>query len=134
MCRKRIDKYLENRHQGETKKFSEVLERLLDPDAARGHVVPSAFDLNEEAMTILTAGNDTTSNAMILGAYFICSHPQVHARLVEELQKGFPNVHGSITYDEAKELPYLVCATPSPVMHYQWSIREKRLMSARLPS
>lgn len=117
MCRERIDQYLESRQQNETKKSSEVLERLLDPNAARGHAVPSAADLNEEAMTILTAGNDTTSNAMILGAYFICSHPQVHTRLVEELQKGFPNVHGGVAYEAAKELPYLVCPTQSPVMH-----------------
>ena len=117
MCRKRIDLYLEDRQQGQTKKSSEILEQLLDPNAARGHVVPSAFDLNEEAMTILTAGNDTTANAMILGAYFICSHPQVHIRVVEELQKGFPNVHGSITYDETKKLPYLVRGAPSSVLH-----------------
>ena len=117
VCRARIDKYLEDRLQGGTKKSSEVLERLLNPDAARGHTVPSAFDLNEEAMTIMTAGNDTTSNAMILGAYYICSHSEVHTRLIEELQKGFPDLHSSITYDEAKELPYLVNANLSPLMH-----------------
>lgn len=85
-------------------------------------------------MTLLTAGNDTTSNAMILGAYFICSHPQVHTRLVEELQKGFPDVHGSIAYDEAKELPYLVCTTPSTAMRKKWSIKLNRLTFTRLLS
>ena len=74
-------------------------------------------------MTILTAGNDTTANAMILGAYFICSHPQVHVRVVEELQKRFPNVNDSITYDETKTLPYLVRATPLSFLHNQKSIK-----------
>ncbi len=107
------------------KESSEILEQLLNPNAARGHRVPNAFELNEEAMTILTAGNDTTSNAMILGAYFICSHPQVHIQVVEELQKGFPNVNDSITYDETKTMPYLVRATPSSFLHKQPSIRGK---------
>ena len=80
-------------------------------------------------MTILTAGNDTTSNAMILGAYFICSHPQVHTRVVEELQKAFPNIHNSITYEETKTLPYIVRATPLSFLRKQQS---ERLTSTRL--
>lgn len=87
---------------------SEILERLLDPNAARGHVVPSAYDLNEEALTLLTAGNDTTSNCIILGVFLICSHPAVHMHLVEELVRTFPEGRGSITYEKAKALPYLV--------------------------
>ena len=96
-----------------------MLEQLLNPNAARGHTVPNATELNEEAMTILTAGNDTTSNAMILGAYFICSHPQVHTRVVEELENRFSNIHDSITYDETKNLPYLVRASSSSFLHNQ---------------
>ena len=109
LCQKRVDKYLEDRQSAEKKVSSEVLERLLDPNAARGHTVPNAYDLNEEALTLLTAGNDTTSNAMILGAYFICNHPEVGNRLVEELQNTFPDPRGSITYEKAKDMPYLVC-------------------------
>ena len=104
----RIDSYLRDRANGKLRNSSGIIERLLDPNAARGHVVPSAHDLNEEALTLLTAGNDTTSNCMILGAYLICSHPKVHMRLVKELVGTFPNAGDSITYDKAEQLPYLV--------------------------
>ena len=125
MCQKRIDKYLDDRQSSSKKLSSEILEQLLDPNAARGHIVPNANDLNEEALTLLTAGNDTTSHAMILGAYFICSHPQVHMRLVEELQNTFPDIGGSITHDKAKEMPYLVCAT--------LSIWDRNIFEGQLP-
>ena len=108
VCRARIDKYLQDRADPDNKVFSEVLEQLLDPKSAKGHVVPSSSDLNEEALTLLTAGNDTTANSMILGAYMICSHPDVKSRLAKELCETFPNIHGSVTYEKAKELPYLV--------------------------
>ncbi|KAL8813212.1 MAG: hypothetical protein Q9200_000441 [Gallowayella weberi] len=122
VCRKRIDSYLINRNKPDQKKRSEILERLLDPDAARGHAVPSAYDLNEEALTLLTAGNDTTANAMIIGAYLICTHPEVLKRMVKELQTAFPKGDASITFEQAKQLPYLTavlrevlrCSNPLP--------------------
>lgn len=94
----------------------------MDPKAARGHVVPNAYDLNEEALTLLTAGNDTTANAMIIGAYLICTHPLVRDRLFKELQATFPEGYHDITFEKAKHLPYLTavlqevlrCSNPLP--------------------
>lgn len=122
VCRQRIDIYLENRSKPDQKIKSEILEQLLDPNAARGHTVPDAYDLNEEALTLLTAGNDTTANAMIIGAYLICTHPTVLERLIDELQKEFPDGSESITFEKAKQLPYLTavlrevlrCSNPLP--------------------
>ena len=122
VCRKRIDSYLTNRNKPDQKDRSEVLEQLLDPNAARGHVVPNAHDLNEEALTLLTAGNDTTANAMIIGAYLICTHTEVLKRMVEELRDAFPEGDESITFEQAKQLPYLTavlrevlrCSNPLP--------------------
>ncbi|KAL9012926.1 MAG: hypothetical protein Q9173_002347 [Seirophora scorigena] len=122
VCRKRIDAYLENRSKPDKRIKSEILEQLLDPNAARGHTVPNAYDLNEEALTLLTAGNDTTANAMIIGAYLICTHRTVLERLVEELQTAFPDGSESITFEKAKQLPYLTavlrevlrCSNPLP--------------------
>ncbi|KAL8911000.1 MAG: hypothetical protein Q9171_003769 [Xanthocarpia ochracea] len=122
VCRKRIDKYLDNRSKPDEKSRSEILEQLLDPNSARGHLIPNAYDLNEEALTLLTAGNDTTANAMIIGAYLICTHSSVLNRLVEELETAFPDGHQSITFEKAKQLPYLTavlrevlrCSNPLP--------------------
>ena len=104
------------------KDVSIVLEQMLDANAARGHIVPDAYNLNEEALTLLTAGNDTTANSMILGAYYICSHPEVKAKLVDELRKTFPSPGDMITYTAVKQLPYITavikeilrCANPLP--------------------
>ncbi|KAL8658077.1 MAG: hypothetical protein Q9202_007630 [Teloschistes flavicans] len=122
VCRKRIDQYLDNRSKPSKESRSEILEQLLDPNAARGHSIPNAYDLNEEALTLLTAGNDTTANSMIIGAYLICTHPLVLERLVAELDTAFPAGEGSITFEKAKQLPYLTavlrevlrCSNPLP--------------------
>ncbi|KAL8765079.1 MAG: hypothetical protein Q9209_007740 [Squamulea sp. 1 TL-2023] len=92
VCRKRIDSYLTDRSKPDQKNRSEVLEQLLD--------------LNE-ALTLLTPGNDTTADAIIIGAYLICTHPKVLKGMVEELHDAFPEGDESITFDQAKQLPYL---------------------------
>lgn len=84
------------------------MERLLSRNAVKGHVVPGVPQLNEEALMLLTAGNDTTANAMIFGTYYICGHPEVKTRLEAELVEASPDPNHLITYDEARRLPYLV--------------------------
>lgn len=108
MCRVRIDKYLQKRANSDNKVSAVILEQLLEPNESRGHSPLSAHDLNEEALTLLTAGNDTTAHALILGTYMICSTPEVQMRLNEELRNAFPDIDSSITYESAKNLPYLV--------------------------
>ena len=88
------------------------MERLLDPSAVRDHVVPNTTELNEEALMLLTAGNDTTANAMIFGVYYICRHLDVQQELVAELRAQFPGTEQKITYEELRNLPYLVREPP----------------------
>ena len=89
------------------------MERLLNPSSVKGHTVPDIAELNEEALMLLTAGNDTTANAMIFGVYFICKHPSVRWRLEMELQVAFPDSKRGVSYNRLKLLPYLVCWHPS---------------------
>lgn len=84
------------------------MERLLDTSTVRDHVVPSVAELNEEALMLLTAGNDTTANAMIFGLYYICRHFDVQQQLATELRAQFPGKEQKITYEGVKKLPYLV--------------------------
>lgn len=91
---------------------SAVIDMLMDPLTVKGHTVPSLEQLNDEAVILLTAGNDTTSNSMIFGLYQICNNMSVYKTLFQELQGHFPSVDQQITYEDAKQLPYLVCNPP----------------------
>ncbi|KAF1955975.1 cytochrome P450 [Byssothecium circinans] len=86
---------------------SAVIDMLMDPLTIKGHTVPNLEQLNDEAVILLTAGNDTTSNSMIFGLYQICNKKSVYETLFQELQAHFPSVDQQITYEDAKQLPYL---------------------------
>lgn len=64
--------------------------------------------LNEEVLMLMGAGNDTTSNAMILGMYHICRNTQVQMRLEAELEAAYALPCQAISYTSVKQLPYLV--------------------------
>jgi cytochrome P450 len=89
---------------------SVVIDMLVDAKSAKGHVVPTAEQLTEEVIMLLSAGNDTTSDALIIGIWQICRHPEVLRLLEDELNKAFPSVKNtdSITYENLRSLPYLV--------------------------
>jgi cytochrome P450 len=109
-CGANVDKYLRQRKsksESDSRGASDVLERLLDPSSAKGHKVPSSLELRDEALILLTAGNDTVSNAMILGLYEVLNAPEVHAKLVREVLATNPNLDRHITYEEVRNLPYL---------------------------
>ena len=48
----------------------------MDPASAKGYVPLCLEHLNEEILVLLGAGNDTTSNAMILGIVSYLSKAQ----------------------------------------------------------
>jgi len=81
---------------------------LMDPESAKDHRVLSTAEVNDEVIMLLTAGNDTTSNSMIIGIFQICRNLAVHKRLQDELQGAFPKLDGVIDLDTTKTLPYLV--------------------------
>jgi cytochrome P450 len=87
---------------------SVVIDLLVDPASAKDHSVLNASQLAEEAIILLSAGNDTTSNAMVIGIYQVLKHPGIHERLTKELTKAFPTAPKGISYEEARKLPYLV--------------------------
>lgn len=98
------------------RKVSTTIERLLDPASAKGYVPLCRDHLNEEILVLLGAGNDTTSNAMILGMYHICRRPEVQRRLEAELEATYPRSAQAITFASAKQLPYLVSTQGDNIM------------------
>jgi cytochrome P450 len=89
---------------------SVVIDMLVDANSTKGHVVLTPEQLTEEIIMLLSAGNDTTSDALIIGIWQICRHSEVLQQLEDELRQTFPNVrdHDAITYDNVQNLPYLV--------------------------
>jgi cytochrome P450 len=74
---------------------SVVIDMLVDVMSAKGHVVPTAEQLTEEIIMLLSAGNDTTSDALIIGIWQICRHPEVLQSLEDELYREFPSVENT---------------------------------------
>lgn len=84
-------------------------DMLVDARSVKGHVVPTAEQLTEEIIMLLPAGNDTTSDALIIVIWQICRHPEVLQILKKELVKDSPIVKNtdSIIYENVISLPYL---------------------------
>jgi hypothetical protein len=85
-----------------------VIDMLMDPSAVKGHSLPTLEELSDELAMLLTAGSDTSSNAVISGIYYICHHKLIYRTLVAELQGAFPHPEPRITFESARKLPYLV--------------------------
>jgi cytochrome P450 len=69
--------------------------------------VPNAEDMTDEAFTILSAGADTTGHVMAIATYYVLSNPDVHQKLIEELNQAFPSSEAHLNYSKLEELPYL---------------------------
>ncbi|KAI3316474.1 cytochrome P450 [Xylariaceae sp. AK1471] len=93
--------------QGDHSARSAVIDMLMDPAAAKDYSPPSTRELSDELTMLLTAGSDTSSNAIISGIWYICSHKTVESRLVNELDARIPSLDEEITYEKAKQLPFL---------------------------
>ncbi|KAH7115002.1 cytochrome P450 [Dendryphion nanum] len=107
-CGANVDTYLKKRESNSNAKgTSDVLERLLDPTSAKGHRVPTSKELTDEALMLLTAGNDTVSNAMILGLYEVLSAPAVQAEMVSEIVAANPNLGEELGYEQVRSLSYV---------------------------
>lgn len=118
-CTKLIDNYLRDRNVpvvGKTENPAKkndfnksiVIDTLVDPSSAKDHSILSASQLAEEVIMLLSAGNNTTSNAIISGIYQILKNPAVDKKLSNELITTFPTHEDEITYDKVKRLPYLI--------------------------
>ncbi|GJE84155.1 cytochrome P450 [Phanerochaete sordida] len=78
-------------------------ELLKDPEN-----VPSDVSLRDEAVLYVTAGMDTSSDALTLGTVNILSRPELHAELLRELVAAWPNVDDAPPrYEQIEKLPYL---------------------------
>ncbi|KAK5124989.1 hypothetical protein LTR85_001179 [Meristemomyces frigidus] len=69
-------------------------------------------DLVNQMMTFLVAGHETTSTAMIWALYLLCKHPEVQAKLREEVRTKLPSLDEDVSAAEIDNCHYLqaVCS------------------------
>jgi len=63
-------------------------------------------DLVNQLMTFLAAGHETTASAMSWAVYLFCKHPEVQAKLREEIREHL-DLNGEINSADIDRLPYL---------------------------
>jgi cytochrome P450 len=85
----------------------DIFFHLMDEDGESGHAPLSRDTLASEAMLVLIAGSDTTAVALTNIFFYLLTHPDVFARLLNEVEKAVPP---EVQYPDAillAQLPYL---------------------------
>lgn len=88
--------------------------------------------LLDEVMTMFVAGHDTTSVVLTWTLYLLAKHPEVEARLLEELQQ--QPIDGPLTIEKLQQYPYLKMVINESMRLYPpvWSFGRKALISNEL--
>ncbi|CAE6468594.1 unnamed protein product [Rhizoctonia solani] len=108
---------LENGMFKEESGGADLLDKLFETRNHDGSPLSKA-EIYSEAMVIIGAGSDTTSNTLSALCYYVASDPQVKIRLQEELDSIHPlsemddfeenqSAHGIPSFEQVKNLPYL---------------------------
>ncbi|KAF9039634.1 cytochrome P450 [Hymenopellis radicata] len=84
-----------------------IYHHLITPDLIKNGEVPSKKALIDEALVLLVAGTDTSSNAMSIGFFHLVSNPEAMKKLQAELQAAWPEKDTPFSYEMAEKLPYL---------------------------
>jgi cytochrome P450 len=100
----------------------------LDPDITSIALESGGFTdegLVDQLMTFLAAGHETTGSSLTWAAYMLCVHPDVQARLREEVRSRLPSLRSpdtTINSADLDSLPYL-SAFCSEVLRYFAPVR-----------
>jgi cytochrome P450 len=81
--------------------FHELLQSNLPPEDL------TLSRLQNEAMSLVGAGDHTTKWAFTVGSFFIIENPEVFAQLRTELEAAIPDPAHIIPWTELEKLPYL---------------------------
>ncbi|KAG0141432.1 hypothetical protein CROQUDRAFT_51696 [Cronartium quercuum f. sp. fusiforme G11] len=125
IARNRVKKRLE----GGAQDRKDLLARLHEGKDANGNPM-GRDELTAEALTQLIAGSDTTSNSSCAILWWIVKHPEVHRKLLDELNRRLGSSLGAVTFDECKDLEYLnACINEALRCHSTSSIGLPRIMA-----
>ncbi|EME41071.1 hypothetical protein DOTSEDRAFT_178435 [Dothistroma septosporum NZE10] len=76
-------------------------------DKPEGYRIPTAWELKDEAYSVLVAASDTTGNAMTVAAFNVLHNQEIYRKLVAELEDHFPHQTTDLPFVELEKLPYL---------------------------
>lgn len=88
---------------GRTASAGTLLKLLLDSKQTDGQPLPYR-EIRDEVATLVIAGHETTANLLTWAMYLLASHPDVLARVQEELDNHLAN--GSISFSDTLTLPF----------------------------
>ncbi|KAK1226919.1 hypothetical protein PQX77_010089 [Marasmius sp. AFHP31] len=84
---------------------ADLLQKLQNSKDENGHPMGPG-ELTAEALTLLIAGSDTTSNSTCAIIHYLATYPEAQAKLQAELDEHVP-ADEPATFEEVKNLPYL---------------------------
>jgi cytochrome P450 len=84
-----------------------IYRELLNPEAIKGHSVPSKEQLLHEAELLFSAGSHTVGTALMTGVHHLLQNPEIQNRLVDEIRSAWPVLDKPPSYDVLEELPFL---------------------------
>ncbi|KAF9255151.1 cytochrome P450 [Marasmius fiardii PR-910] len=84
---------------------SDLLQKLHNSKDEHGNPM-CRRELTAEALTLIIAGSDTTSNSTCAIIYYLATHPSAQAKLQRELDENLLAEH-TATLEVVKNLPYL---------------------------
>ena len=102
-----IDERLDGAENGRIQDTGDLLSMLLLAEDEAGHSL-SKQQVRDEAVTLFAAGHETTSNALTWTWYLLSQHPDVQARLHQEVDEVLGRgANGRLpTLDDLPHLPY----------------------------
>ncbi|KAF9020226.1 benzoate para-hydroxylase [Hymenopellis radicata] len=88
---------------------NDILSKLVkareeDPEQLTAKQITA---LTAEAVTLLIAGSDTTSNSMTAILHLVVTHPRVHREILDVLEEAFDGDSAEMSYEHVKDIPYL---------------------------
>ena len=84
-----------------------IYRELLNPEAIKGHSVPSKEQLLHEAELLFAAGSHTVGTALMTGVHHLLRNPETKKRLMDEIRSSWPVLDKPPSYDVLEKLPFL---------------------------
>ncbi|KAK4212172.1 cytochrome P450 [Rhypophila decipiens] len=114
----RVESFVRAYEGGSRPLFPTLMERLLSANAKQQKLSqggdPTSLqqwkshdNLRDEAITMISAGTDTTGISALVGLFNIIHHPHVQDRLLKELRTVLPGKNDTAPFTVIEKLPYL---------------------------
>jgi cytochrome P450 len=109
ICYNRI---VELKRESEANMSPSVFQTALHPKPEKGHLVLSTAEMAADAITMFTAGTDTTAHALITGTWNLIHNPDLLKKFQTALKEAIPDPDVmNLNWAELEKIDYLVSAT-----------------------